>query len=441
MAADEDHIKDELRKRGEEIARLREDLWGAEDRVAEAVDRTATLGQSILRLRDEVVLRRQQTDALAGEAEKQDNDGRDVERAIAAAKAESADTLARLKRELTEAGNGVQLVRAAAEEERLKTSGLEAEVLDARMSLDGARRAADRAREELTRAEESQRERQAQAQADQERRGQEQVDAAQRAMEAAAAHVSGIRAKAASLESEIAMERARADGLQTALQQALEKQSQVVAECSALERATKDAESAKAQDDLESVLSSRKKELNALRQQLSEAKRDSLLQTQSIQGALGETLRMLKDNLDETQMVPAEGLAELKAALEEARGRSGSAVASTNALQQEQAQLSKEVSAAESSATQAQHAADEERRAADLEHEVQAQRRRLLEAESQERLLREQASQEQAALDALRRSLAAQEQALRGKLEELRRPLRIYAAGRDAQARTAAAFG
>merc|ERR1712218_437298 len=153
------------------------------------------------------------------------------------------------------------------------------------------------------------------------------------------------------LEAALAMQREYSRGLELSLNHTAERHEVALRQCAALSREVEAKQARDTEGDLKQRLDACKSRCQELTQELTCTKRDGLLQTQTLQGAIEETRRMLDDHLDQTakhleatQCCPESSpLADLVVMLGDARSRVAQVMEKKAQLQVEQDRLELEV--------------------------------------------------------------------------------------------------
>mmetsp|Transcript_164757 Transcript_164757/g.528600 ORF Transcript_164757/g.528600 Transcript_164757/m.528600 type:complete len:440 (-) Transcript_164757:80-1399(-) len=430
MADDDGYFKEEFGRRTIEISGLRGDLEDAKDRVTDAHDRTETLHQHIAKLHTEISFRQVKTAELEGSVISGRNRDAAAARQLDADRAACAAEVARLKQGVAESQDAQRVAEVEGQDARSRAELLDSECGAVRARLEALRREAERVREELIRDEAAEEARQVRLGTQAREQGTQRVAEAKDAMEGDMAEVAAARAQVERLEKGLALEKECAAGLNTALQHTLEKNGLFAKECEALRREAEVLESRKSEEGLQDALLAAKLRCQQLTQEVNGTKREALMQTQTLQGALEETRRMFadheeqkKEQLEETQRCPsASPLAVLIASLADAKKHTAEAEVARRRLEVECGALEREVQQAEASVREERDRAGQER-ATEVEAELAAVRRGLEATSREAGAAQEEARRAESLVAEAERGGEEKEAMLRGKLEELWRAL------------------
>lgn len=434
--ADEEYFQEEFTRRLSQIGDLRDQLWEIRDRADAATNRTSTLQQNLVRLHSEVGIRKAKANELEDKAALEQARADEISRKIAADASAGVAEVAQLQQRMAELDQAYLAIQADAEEAQQLLVQKEAEVGALRAVLEARTRDAERARGELEQdeaAEEARRQRAAEQIREQ---GAGRVKDAEASLAVAASETATVRAELSRLERGLVSERECTGGLEKALRHTVEQHEAALEEASALERGLGSLAAEAEAGDLEDQLAASRLKCQYLSQDLANARRHSLMQTQSIQGALEETKRMITDHLDQTrshidktQRSPNDSsLAVLMSALSEARTRADSGLAATRGLERERGALEQDVRQTEAAVAEEKERAGRDR-AASVEEELHAARQALDASSRRVGAAVEDERRADAAVAEVERNASDQEAIVRSKLEELWRMLRMYQPG------------
>lgn len=435
--AGESYFREELGRRTLEINDLHQDLACARDRVLDAEDRTLELQQKISKLEAEIAIRKVKGMELENRVAREQAEGAGARQRFVAAEGAHAAEVTRSRLEIDQAHSVQARAEATAEAALSHADGLEGEARTLRARIEALRRDSEQQREDFAREQAAEEGRQAQLMALEQQKGTEQVREAKASLIAIASEVSSAQNEVLRLEAALAMEAECSKGVEVALQRTLEHQKVASKHCEILKREVEARKTKDTEGDLRKALERCKCKCQQLTQEVASTKREGLMQTQTIQGAIEETRRMLADHLDqtarhveETQRCPeASPLADLVAMLFEARGRAAQIVEKKMQRETEKGRMELEVRQDEEALS-----IEKERAAQHRLHMVErdlSKRRQDLESSShfagsaQEAMRRVEDSVAEA-----ERSVGLREAQLRGKLEELWRALRQAQASR-----------
>lgn len=341
--------------------------------------------------------------------------------------------VARLRQRMAELDQVYFAMQADVEETQQLVVQKEAEVGALRAVLEARSRDAERARNELAQEEAAQEARQQRAAEHCREQGAARIQDAEGLLAIAESEASTARAELARLERGLTSERECTGGLEKALRHTVEQHEAALEEAAALEREV-GAMAARAEEgDLADELAASRLQAQHLAQDLANARRHALMQTQSIQGALEETRRMITDHMDQTRHQAEKtlrspndsGLAVLMSSLSEARTRADSSVASMRTLARERDALEEDVRQTEEAVKAEREKAGRDR-AARIEEELNAARHALDAGSRRVGVAAEEARRAEDVAAETERNAHDQEALFRSKLEELWRMLRLY---------------
>lgn len=440
MSADDDYFAGELGRRTIEISGVREDLEDAQARVREAEDRTESLHQAIAKLHRELAFRQIKASELEDLVVAGHVQGETQERQLESARVATVAEVAQLQQCLSQGENTLYLVREGAEAARLNLNRLQTEILGVRARLEVLRLDAEQAQKDLLRELSIEDDRQARLVGEAKQRAAHCVDEARAAMDALAADELGQRQEVAKLRMGLELEKECNAGLKTALQHTEQKSDLVTKECVALRRELEALKYKVSAGSVREALAAARKSCQELTKEVASSKHAAMMQAQSIEGALEETQRILVDQeedrrklLEESQRFQiASPLADLATALAGARQATAMTASLSQRAQAECNDLQFEVDQARSTVAKAEQQCLGRDQVADAEAAV-AWARRELETGSQaaSAALQEEACANGAVKEA-ERDMAAYEDVLRSRLEELWRALRKVRSGSPA---------
>eukprot|EP00931_Biecheleriopsis_adriatica_P051404 TRINITY_DN29809_c0_g1_i2.p1 TRINITY_DN29809_c0_g1~~TRINITY_DN29809_c0_g1_i2.p1 ORF type:complete len:446 (-),score=152.02 TRINITY_DN29809_c0_g1_i2:193-1530(-) len=405
---DDDYHTAELSRRSIQISDLKEDLSDGHQRILDAEERNATLRRNLGKLKVEIAVRK----VKAQEMEDQ----------IALDEATCEESSRALVEDA--AAGEAELEQLRADFARLAARDAEAEVGAAKVCLEAQRREVARMQGELAQEQAAEEARQAAREAEIQQQGASRLAAATAAAAAAAEEAEAQQAQRAQLESDLAAEQKSTEELQKSLVIAEEQHSRAQARCAALQQHLQALGGAREESNklAEALMTSTQRQ-QQLSQDASNAKRDAILKKQSLEGALDETRRILKDHISETQRhtvnIHDTPIVALVASLAEAKETAEMARVRRQRLEQEADSVQVELEEVTGVVEREQAALAESEKCDGLTKELEAARGDLDDArrrvqEQQQVLQRSDASVEDAA-----RAARLAEQVLRGKLEEL----------------------
>lgn len=423
---DDDHFGEELGRRTIEIDGLREDLNEAQDRVLEAVERRASLENQITKLQFDITFQQAKALELENDASQEEIRGQNAVRKAETDTVANAEELARLRREMAEGEKSQKVTELEAEEVRQRIEIFEVEVATVRSKFEVVRKDAERERENLAREEAAEQVRQVRFGNPEPAVVSQGVIDAKKGMEEVSATVIATRAEVSRLQAALALEKECTASLSTALKRTVEKRDSVTAQCDALKQELESMDGRQSLESLRDRLTESKSRCQQLSQEVAGIKRGSWLQTQSLQGAVDETRRMISDHreqalkhLEETQKCPeASPLASLAIVLAEARTQTNHTISTRKRFEAECDALQRDVENAEH-----EIAADKEklveRHKSDLEESVARGRRALEVAYRAAEFATEEVRKEKLLVLELCKSNREKEALLRNKLEQL----------------------
>jgi len=433
---EEEYFQEELARRGAQIAKLKDELWDLRDRANDATERTSFLQQSITRLQAEVGIRKAKANELEDKVALEQARADDVSRQLAADASARVAEVARLRQAMVEVDQAYLVMQASAEDVHKLFVQKESEVGAMRAVLEARLHDVERARNELAQDEAMEEARQTRLLAHHRERGAEKVKDAEGSLAVLVSEANTARTELSRLERGLQAEQECTDGLEKALRHTLEQHGLATEEANALERELESLDAQAAESDLADSLAASKLQCQYLSQDLANARRHALMQTQSIQGALEETKRMLSDHLDQTrhhmdqtQHSPNDSsLAVLMSAISEAKSRADSSAAARQSLERERDALQEDVRQTEAAVAAEKEKAGRER-ATRIEEELNAARRALEASTRRVGLATDDARRAEASVLDAQREAKEREALLRSKLEELWRMLRAYHPG------------
>lgn len=147
----DDDFQDELVKRNSQIADLREELWGARDRVDAAEERAAQLMQGIQSSQGELGIRRAKANGLEDEVSIKQAQGEEKARSIKTIAVSHAAEVARVQHELHSLDQAKSDAEAEIEQERSRQEQMHVQLASLRAKIDAVRQDTERERFELER--------------------------------------------------------------------------------------------------------------------------------------------------------------------------------------------------------------------------------------------------------------------------------------------------
>eukprot|EP00401_Gymnodinium_catenatum_P040121 CAMPEP_0117518796 /NCGR_PEP_ID=MMETSP0784-20121206/32319_1 /TAXON_ID=39447 /ORGANISM="" /LENGTH=437 /DNA_ID=CAMNT_0005314733 /DNA_START=26 /DNA_END=1339 /DNA_ORIENTATION=- len=433
MALDNDDFSDEITRRGAQIAQLRDVLWDGRERLADAVARNDGLRQNIAKLGIELGIRRAKANGLEDQVALGEAEGEDAARVFVSGAAAAATKVASLRKELADEEEARERAVVVVEQERQRVVALRAEIADANVRLEASRRAAEHAKERLAREEVAEQERLERLVAVSQRHARQSIESATQDLNATIQVYGEALKRSNGLEAEVAVDKERIDGLQTALRHTADRKRRASQDCELLDQSLRMMEAREVSGEYAEMLAVQRQECQTMGQEVADCKRESLMRINGIQGALEETRRMMQDHLDQTQHVPSDpSITVLKASLGEAQAKANTAALQTRSLQKECADLTTNVQILESAAKAADKRKLEalQRRKSLLNEEILTASRILADVKHRERTASEAAERADQSMAATQQLYRDQEMLLRSKLQELWRPLQWQAVQR-----------
>ncbi|CAE8622286.1 unnamed protein product [Polarella glacialis] len=422
----DDYHNMELSRRSIQIFDIQKELTNARARVQDAEDRSTALNRNLGNLKVEIAIRDSKAKELQDEAVRLEARGKDAAQAEADAAAVGRAQSERLQQEGAQAAESLNLARASAEDAQRGARDDEAEVGAVRIVLEMRQREIAQVREDLAADEAEEEAREARRATDRLEQASMRVGLAERAAAKAAEGIQGVQVELARLETGLAMEKEGSEGLRSSLASTEEKRREVASKFAALEKQLEALGARCEAAKLGEALATSKQQHQRLQQDVAGLKHRTMLETQSVQGALDETRRMMSDHLSETQRHLDETTSKvdspyvaLLVSLSEAKETAALRQATRRRLQQEADALEAEVRLGEAA----------------LREELSAARQELQDAgrrgRDQEQALR---SSEAAAAEA-ERGAVLQERLLREKLQELWAGLGVQVKATDSDRR------
>eukprot|EP00931_Biecheleriopsis_adriatica_P051403 TRINITY_DN29809_c0_g1_i1.p1 TRINITY_DN29809_c0_g1~~TRINITY_DN29809_c0_g1_i1.p1 ORF type:complete len:462 (-),score=155.72 TRINITY_DN29809_c0_g1_i1:193-1578(-) len=421
---DDDYHTAELSRRSIQISDLKEDLSDGHQRILDAEERNATLRRNLGKLKVEIAVRKVKAQEMEDQIALDEATCEESSRALVEDAAAGEAELEQLRADFASLGRSLEKSRSEAEQARLAARDAEAEVGAAKVCLEAQRREVARMQGELAQEQAAEEARQAAREAEIQQQGASRLAAATAAAAAAAEEAEAQQAQRAQLESDLAAEQKSTEELQKSLVIAEEQHSRAQARCAALQQHLQALGGAREESNklAEALMTSTQRQ-QQLSQDASNAKRDAILKKQSLEGALDETRRILKDHISETQRhtvnIHDTPIVALVASLAEAKETAEMARVRRQRLEQEADSVQVELEEVTGVVEREQAALAESEKCDGLTKELEAARGDLDDArrrvqEQQQVLQRSDASVEDAA-----RAARLAEQVLRGKLEEL----------------------
>lgn len=425
----DDHFKEELGRRTLQIEDLRDELWQARDRLAEAETRYNTLNKTTAKLEHEIGIRRACGNGLEDKVALQEAVGEDADRAFNVASAAGMSEIAVVQQQAAVEGAAVADATRNFKEFKEQARSRDLELADMQAQLDSARRAAERSRESLAKAEANECERLQAVLSRREGDDNRTLELAQQKLEAIFGESREARNLLTTLDAELNIDKERIESIKNQLKEANSSQEEATKQCEVLELAVKSVEAKSSNVGTGNELAAIKKETQSLQQELNVAKKDTMMRTNGISGAIEETQRMMKDHLDQTQHDSADqSFSVLLVALSEAKAKSSASETAAKRLAKDCADMAIETAHAEELLAQAGQQESSKKRNEALMQQIVAARQTFEDNQRREQAARMDEAKAKLSLEDAERSYREQELLLRSKLEEIRRPLQWRAA-------------
>mmetsp|Transcript_17649 Transcript_17649/g.49988 ORF Transcript_17649/g.49988 Transcript_17649/m.49988 type:complete len:436 (+) Transcript_17649:65-1372(+) len=419
--------QEELARRNTQIAGLREELWEVLNRADDAEERTLQLQQGITKAKGELRIRRAKMHELEDQADVAEALGRDTARALMAARSAGVAEVARLRHEMIELD---QAYGACADGSpkggRRPNAALEGEVAATRSRLEVMEQDIERTRSEFAQDEIAAEARQARLVALHRQEGETRVRDAETAIALESDRIAAMRSELARLEAVLATAGGRTGEQDAALKRSVAQREQLVEECGALRDQCRSIEAQAEEVKYGEELAIAKQQCRQLAQDVASAKQNSMLQTQTIQGAIEETQRMMTDHLDQTQRHADEAqrcpagssIAAFVGALDDTRAHTASLAAAKRRLEQERDSIDDEVSRLRA-ALAADRESARQRHASEAEDELAVAQQALVTTNCEIHDASEKTRKAEAAAQEAEHMGREHEKLLRSKLNEL----------------------
>lgn len=434
---DDDYHALELSRRSIQISDLRAEVEDYQERIRTAEDRGATLSKNIGKIKIEIAIRKVKLTELEQRASQ---DAAAIEQAaidLAADMSAGREEEEQLRPDYASAKEEMQLLQDKADEAGHGTQELEAQIGATNACLEARRLEVAHAHEEVSRAQADAKARQQAKEAKQLEEMTARLTEASTTVDTAAESARADEAESCNLSSALVFEKQSSQEIQISMDTLEEQSKQAEAQCSDLERELVTLGATQEADRLSDMLAASRQRYQHLSSDLSTAKRQAMLQVQSLQGAVDETRRMKEDHLDETRRhldttAKESPLASLLAGLVEAKAKSTASREQREQLDVEADDLQRNIQQVQSKLDDAQ-ASSERAERAKLESELRTSRMELAELQRRNQQEEEAIRAATAATEQARKASQTSEQTLRSKLQELRQALQMEASKLDSQ--------